>query len=262
MRIPRVFHPEARAGKKLVADEPDFRHLIAVLRRGPGDAVEVCDGQGGIFSARIESIDPAQRLVRIEVLAPRAAEPAPPPLLALRVAAAVPRGDGFELALRAASETGLAEILPLITERTVARPEGSSQKVERWRRIARESASQCLRAAPIEVADPLPWREFLAALPAPAAGGAEDPPAWICLPGAPAPAAAGLVAALARGGPVTVVVGPEGGFSPRELGQASAAGLRAVGFPTPVLRTPTAMVYLGALGALAAEEGAAAQTGD
>ena len=49
----------------------------------------------------------------------------------------------------------------------------------------------------------------------------------------------------------SILVGPEGGFSPAEIDRALEAGFQPVGFPTPILRTPTAVAYLAALAALA-----------
>ena len=53
----------------------------------------------------------------------------------------------------------------------------------------------------------------------------------------------------------TFLVGPEGGFTPEEVTWAVTGGFRRLRLPLPVLRTPTALALLGALGALLAEPG-------
>jgi len=78
------------------------------------------------------------------------------------------------------------------------------------------------------------------------------PTSWIALPGGADLVASGLGEALARGqGPVLVLVGPEGGFDPIEIERSISAGFAPVGFPTPILRAPTAVAYLAALAPLA-----------
>jgi 16S rRNA (uracil1498-N3)-methyltransferase len=232
----------------LRAGPDQFRHLATVLRRGAGDAVVVLDGRGGVFDARIETIDAA--LGRLELRVGAASAAAEPPAMPLCAAVAIPRGDGLELAVRLASETGLAAIQPLWTARTVARTAADSQKLARWRRVAFESAEQCRRSRPLELSDPMGWKDFLAGIRAGSA--------WIALPGGPWPDEAGLLEALWRGGrapepsiAATVAIGPEGGFSDEELALAREAGLQPLGLPAPILRTPTAVIYLGALAAWA-----------
>jgi 16S rRNA (uracil1498-N3)-methyltransferase len=243
--VPSLFDAGARAGAELELRAADYHHLIEVLRRTVGDPVLVLDGAGAGFHATLAGIDPAARRATVRLEHTAVSVPVPlPATLSLRVAVAVPRGgSALDLAVRLASELGLAELQPILSARTVARPAPGGTKVERWRRIALESARQCRRARALVVAEPVPWGEFVAA--GPAAGGS-----WIALPGGPPPAAAGLLAALRAASPVTVAVGPEGGFTPPEVEQALAAGFALVGFPTPVLRVATAVVYLGALGGL------------
>ncbi len=251
MRVCRVFIPGARPGVVEVGGHP-FHHVAHVLRRSVGDPVVVLDGEGRAYESRIRAIQ-SDRLV-LEVLGVAETESVPVSA-ALTAAVAVPRGDGLEQAIRLASETGLAAVQPLYTERTVARPRAGSAKVERWRRIAVESAQQCRRLLPLEVHDPVSWADYIEI-----ASGLLDPEsgsrrAWIAIPGGPGPEEAGLLAAL-RVVPspliITVLIGPEGGFTPDELRQAQDLGVGAVGFPAPVLKTPTAVVYLGALAALTA----------
>ncbi len=256
MRIPRLLIPQAVPGAALEAGPEAYQHLIRVLRRQVGDPVLVLNGAGGLFRGRIASSDEAGRSLRVEILEEvRQA----PPILPLGVAAAVPRGEGLEAGIRMASETGLARLQPLITARTVARPEGVSGKVRRWRRIAEESAKQCQRARPLEVLEPLSWKEFLQADPRRLPSEPASPSGWMALPGGPPPRESGLFTALKKAREpqdppfpsLWVAIGPEGGFTPEEVGQALAAGLAPLGLPTPILRTATAIVYVSALAALA-----------
>lgn len=258
MRLPRLVIPHAVPGAAVEAGPEAYLHLIRVLRRNAGDRVLVLNGAGGLFLGRIASFDEASRSLRIEV---REEVRQAPPILPLGVAAAVPKGEGLEVGIRMASETGLARLQPLITARTVARPLAGSGKVRRWRRIAEESAKQCQRARPLEVLEPLSWKEFLRADPhRPLSPEPAGPSGWVALPGGPPPRQSGLFTALqkARELPESpsfwVAIGPEGGFTPEEVGQALAAGLAPLGLPAPVLRTATAIVYVSAVASLACVE--------
>lgn len=250
MRVPRVFVGGARVGPRQVAGADVFQHLVVVLRRGAGDRVIVYDGDGASFDGAIAEVDRERRRVLIDITA--AIQCASAPVVPLTVAVGVPKGDALEVALRIASEAGLAVLQPLITSRTVARVRPDSAKFTRWQRIATESSKQCGRAVPLTIRAPLHAEEFFA-LSLPAGRG------WIALPGAPLPEDSGLLEAFAAravdGSELFVAIGPEGGFTPAEVDRALAAGFSPVGFPTPTLRTPTAVAYVAALGSLTPAQG-------
>jgi 16S rRNA (uracil1498-N3)-methyltransferase len=255
MRIPKAFLDGAATGKSLELGPEAYHHIARVLRRGKGDSLVVFDGRGGAFQAVVEDHDPARDLMKVSVGEP--IEDARSGGAPLALAVGIPRGDGFEVALRWASEMGLARMIPLITARGVVKlPEGEGSgggKLERWRRIARESAGQCGRPIPLAVDPPIALEKLL--------GKAEEHPSrWIAVPDGSTLAGSGLLEALSGAGPdsgpspstppkaeILILIGPEGGFSPDEVARAASRGFRRVGFPTPVLRTPTAVAYLAAL---------------
>lgn len=246
MRIPRVIVPGAAPRTSLELSSASFRHLVRVLRRNPGDALVVLDGKGGVFQAEVETVHPEREVLRVRVGEPLAAPPRAG--TALSIGVGIPRGEGLEVALRWGSELGIERLIPLVTARgTVRAPEGEAaerwNKLERWRRIAREAAEQCRRASPLSVDRPTALADLLDRA-------AEFPSRWIAVPGGADLARSGLLEDLHSAGSLLVLVGPEGGFDPAELEAASAAGFEAVGFPTPVLRTATAVAYLGVLASI------------
>ena len=89
------------------------------------------------------------------------------PLLAIHVLQAVP-AQGMDATVEALSEAGVASIRPVMTSRTVPRPDASraSRRLERWALIAREAAQLAGRAAPPAVHPVMPLRDALDALPA------------------------------------------------------------------------------------------------
>ncbi len=196
---------------------PDRHHLERVLRLRAGEAVTASDG-GGRW-VRCRWVDgPAGLEVDGEVVV----EPAPSP--PVTVAFAPVKGERPEWAVQKLTEVGVDRIVPLVTARSVVRWEGDrgAAAVERWRRVAREAAMQSRRAwlpvvdVPVAFAEAAGWDGAALAV----AGG--DPPT--------------LAGAI-------VLVGPEGGWEPSEIG----AGLPTVGLGPNVLRTETAAVVAATL---------------
>jgi 16S rRNA (uracil1498-N3)-methyltransferase len=209
----------------------DARHLAASLRLRPGEHVIACDGRGSWRVCVVvteaggtgRSGRRASDRVLLEPAAPVVTEAAREPEIS--VAFALPKGDRPESIVRGLVETGVDRIVPLITERTVVRPDerAAAERVSRLRRVAREAAMQSRRAFLPEVADLTSLARFVAASPATA----------LCVPGGAPPTL----------GSPSVVIGPEGGFSDAEL----AAGLPTIGIGSEILRSETAAVTAGAL---------------
>jgi 16S rRNA (uracil1498-N3)-methyltransferase len=240
VRRPRVWLPEAESGALFELPQAEAHHLARVLRRDAGDDVEVLAAAGRRFRARIESIAEGPGTPRV-ILRVGEAEEAAPGLIPWTVAVAPVKGSGLDLAVRLASELGLEAIAPLDCERGQVRA-AASRRPERWERIAREAAKQCGRGEPLRIERAVGLEEAFDLAPAGAG-------LWLAQSGAPFPEPAAFSAAGSIL-PALFLVGPEGGFSPREIEQARAGGARPLGFPLPVLRTSTAVMLIGALGAL------------
>ncbi|HVW35114.1 MAG TPA: RsmE family RNA methyltransferase [Acidimicrobiia bacterium] len=206
----------------------DGHHLGRVLRLRPGEAVTVADGLGTWRPYRVAGADSGS--VHLEAVA--APDHEPPAGFRLAVAFALTKGEKPDLVVQKVTELGVDRIVPVVAERSVSRPAGAKAAavVERWRRIAREAAKQCRRAT-------LPAVEELAALPD--------------LAGHP-----GLVVAERGGVPaadlgpppgdeVLVVIGPEGGLTPAEVGSLKAWARLDLG--PHVLRAETAALAAAAL---------------
>jgi 16S rRNA (uracil1498-N3)-methyltransferase len=216
----------------------ESRHLAVVLRKKPGDEVRLFDGADRSYRARLESVSPER--VSGAVLSEEAGGPALP--YRLRLFQGLPKGDKLEFILEKATELGAAEIVPVDTERSVARvpPDRLAAKRARWEKTVLAAAKQCGRKDLPKVSAPLSLDEALA-LCAPGEltllpwEGEERLSLKEALRGAvPAPAT------------INVFIGPEGGFSPAEVERARARGALPVTLGPLILRTETAAVAAAA----------------
>jgi 16S rRNA (uracil1498-N3)-methyltransferase len=221
---------EAIAGDRVRFDAEEAHHLGRVVRLRPGALLEATDGAGRLFTVRLEALDAGEAWGTI--LEEGGAAPESP--CAITLAQAVLKGERMTWLIQKATELGAARILPMATERVVARAaagRGEGQQA-RWDRVAREAVKQCRRAVVPVVDAPRPFREAVSEA-------ARHDAAWLLWEGGGRPLAA---AARDAGRPrrLLLLVGPEGGFSPAEVRQAESAGARLVAFGPRILRAESA----------------------
>jgi 16S rRNA (uracil1498-N3)-methyltransferase len=233
LHVPR----ERLGGASVSVTGADHRHLARVLRVRPGAAVTLFDGAGGEVEARVARVGRTETLLALgepKVSAGAATAAAAMPVVLLT---AVPRGGRMDVLVQKTSELGVARIVPVLTARSVARPEAGRRS--RWDKIAREAARQCGRADVPVVDAPLALEEALS-LP-------ELPARRIALyenePGRP------LRSLLGEPAPTIFLVGPEGGFTAAEVAAAREAGFVTAGLGPRILRVETAAIVAVALAA-------------
>lgn len=261
MRTPRVSVPRScGSSEELELPSEEARHLVKVLRRVVGDPVILVPDSGEPQGAEIVRIGSRGTATTVVVRTHGAAVVSDPPCRTVpwTVGVGVPKGDALEHGLRAAAELGLEAVAPLVTDRTIPRLDACVRKLERWRKIARESAKQSGRPRPLSVLQPTTFQDFVASC-------SSDPEVrarrWILDPTAAETLTSlwkGLSASDTPPGTevpprATFLIGPEGGFTPEEVARAAAGGFRRLHLSLPTLRTPTALTFVGALGALLGE---------
>jgi len=215
---------DARPGARVEVTGEEARHALQVARIRVGERIAVGDGRGTIARGVVAAADPGVLAVEVDEVVHEAA-----PTPALWLAQGLAKGDRDELAVQAATELGVAGVIPWAAERSVARWEGAkvARNEQRWRTIVREATKQAIRPRVPEVAS-------LAAT----ARLAELPGLVIVLePSASSPLTAVPLDGVER---VTLVVGPEGGVTPRELEVLAGAGAVLARLGPEVLRTSTA----------------------
>jgi len=230
MRERRFFVPELLTESEPEIRGPEAHHLRDVLRLKPGDEIVLFDGRGHCYRARLTRVD--RRSARAERLEPLPALESP---LALTLAAAVPKGDGFERIVQKVTELGASEIIPLVSARTTAASRRSfAGKLSRWQRVAAEACKQCGRSAISRVAEPIDFHRLLRL--------ERDFGARLLLHPGGGPLAAGSAPHSCL-----IAIGPEGGWSEAEVEAAAAAGFRAWGLGPRILRSETAAIAATAL---------------
>ncbi len=241
---------EIRAGQELLLKGREHRHLALSKRMRPGETVRVGDGAGLVAICRVREIGrDTTRLEVIELLGPLK------DTLPLHVVLSLIKAERMDWAVQKLSEIGVEAILPVVTERSVARPgaERAERRRSRWQKVALEALKQSRGAAATRIGQILPLKDMLlhlaegqglgggsTGLSCPLVvlhAGAAFPPLWEMFD-----VAAGSDRAGAPFGSCFVVVGPEGGFSPDEIGLFERFGAGFASLGTRILRSETAAV--------------------
>ena len=247
MMPPRLFvDPPLRSEASLALPESAARH-VQVLRLQPGAALTLFDGQGGEWNATVLRM--GRRDVEVQVLDHQAVDRELPCVVTL--ALGMPANDRMDDLVEKATELGVAQIQPLLCERSVLRLSGerADKRVAHWQAVAIAACEQSGRTRVPRIAPVLTLSAWLQTLAARA-----DESRWLLsLRGAqPLQAAAAATAATAATpAAVLCLSGPEGGLAEAEEAAALAQGFMPISLGARVLRADTAPLALLAHLALA-----------
>lgn len=244
MAAPRFFSPQTlprplAQGASIEVGEDVARHL-QVLRMDAGDHVVLFDGQGGEFPAEI--VDVAKRRATVRPLRFDKVERESP--LTITLVQSLATSDKMDLIVQKAVELGVAVIQPVSSERATLKLSGerAEKRAQHWQSIARAACEQCGRNRVPVVAEPVALEEWLAST--------KEGVRLMLHP----EASKSMVEAVGNRTSISLLIGPEGGFSERELALAAKHGVEAVRFGPRVLRTETAgLAAVAALNALAGD---------
>ncbi len=266
--IHRFFVSDAlAAGASICLGDDDSFHASRVLRLKRGSAMELAGPDGRVFAAVVERIGgPVEVTVGEEVRGNgaggnEAGAAATAVSVKLTVAQALPKGKKFDLVVEKLSEIGVAGLVPVFSGKSVARPgRDSGEKLARWRRIARAAAGQSKRNTVMEIAAPAGLEEWLKEFSEPllvlaTEVGAEPLTAAlvnvtgkVTATGAATGTATGAATAAATETMrLSLLVGPEAGFTRSEIDMLAGAGAVFASLGTQVLRTETAALVAAAI---------------
>jgi 16S rRNA (uracil1498-N3)-methyltransferase len=203
-------------------------HLLHVLRLQKGDALTLFDGQGAEFPATISAID--KSAVTLSVGVRREVDRESP--LQVVLAQGISSGERMDYTVQKCVELGVAAIQPLVTQRSVVRLTGerAEKRAAHWQHVAAAACEQCGRNLLPTILPVQPVLNWLGAAP--------DGARFVL-----SPAGSTRLRDHARpAGPLTLLVGPEGGWDEAELAAAQRAGFAPLALGPRVLRTETAAV--------------------
>ena len=225
-------------GENIELPKDAARHIM-VLRLSAGDPLTLFNGLGGEYHARITRIDRKQVVAEIVSHSSREAE------LPYRITLAqgIPEATNMDWIIEKAVELGVSDIIPLAAQRSVVRLDNdrAEKRLSRWQAIAISAAQQCGRNRLPHIASPVGTGEYLRQT---------TPSPRILF----SPRATETLSEWARHQKpqnITLLIGPEGGFSPEEENMAEQQGVTFLSMGPRILRTETAgLAAVAAINAL------------
>lgn len=225
----RLFSPDpVPANSSLTLGSEAARYVGRVLRLKAGDSLTVFDGSGAEFPATVERVTRQALTLAVGERVSRNRESP----LRIHLVQGISRGERMDVVVQKATELGVIRLSPVLTDYSVVRlaPDRAAKRHAHWQKIAQSACEQCGRNivptidAPRSLDDWFAAHDSLADSALILRADAATPIASID------PPAAGL----------TMLVGPEGGFSESEQARAAAVGFHAVNLGPRILRTETA----------------------
>jgi len=224
--------PESFRDDRVLLDRGETRHLRDVLRLDVGANVIVFDGCGREFSCTVTAMRKAETELLVISEQPAAS---PESALEITLAAAMLKGEKFDLVVQKAVELGVRRLIALNTIRCDVKIKESTKRIDRWRKIALEASKQSGRAQLMEVSGPVEFDTFIDDLHS---GGT-------------------AVMFAEREGDrlpnkiestsIIAIVGPEGGWDDSELSAARDHDIAIVTFGGRVMRAETAAITVAAI---------------
>ena len=237
MTVPRIYFPGITGkGETFDLGGENLRYVKSVLRMRKGDRLILFDGAGWEYETVIKNFSTDG--IEVEVMGKNRIEDESPNIILLQ---ALPKANKMDSIVRKATELGARRIIPFRSARSVPQltAEKAHVRVSRWRSIATEAARQCGRADIPEVSDVLSFEEMLAS----SEEGALKIIFW------EEESERGVKKLLRENKyegarDVTVMIGPEGGFSREEVESAVRRGFISVSLGRNVLKVETAAVTI------------------
>jgi 16S rRNA (uracil1498-N3)-methyltransferase len=233
----RFYNPNLSSGK---FSPEESHHAVDVLRLRSGDSAAIFDGKGTEARVRLTQVSADE--VSYETLSTARI---PPPSCRIRFGQALIKPVGMDLLIQKLTELGVSEIWPIASERSISKPSGEKRISHRWESIALSACKQSGQNWLPKIHEVGPLDNFLSAPnPAPPAGriiGSLQPEAK------PLPALLAAVRQAGKPPALDLLIGPEGDFTPAEIGRARSAGFQPASLGPLILRSETASLFLASV---------------
>ncbi len=235
-------HYENEAAVSIEIIGTDVNHIKNVLRKAEGESILLCDSKGLEYECIISKIEQDRIAAKVIAVSDVSSEPSVPVFLLQ----GVPKGDKMDLIVQKGVELGVSGIIPVITERTVVKfgtAQDREKKRTRWQRISLEAAKQCGRGVVPDVLTPI---DFKGAIKLLQEGIFKDYLKLVPYENEQQRSLKEILTQNKQGfenGTYTglcIFIGPEGGFSQKEIEIAVESEFVSVSLGKRILRTETA----------------------
>jgi len=231
-RPPRFFiSPDQIADGTITLSGGDVRHISTVMRMKPGEALLLCDGAGTEYHVQILQVGSSEIVTEIkerslrEIHGPR-----------ITLGQGLPKSDKMDWIVQKATELGVSNILPLVTERTIVKIRDEEKRTMRWQKICHEAAMQSNRPDIPHMENIQFFKDYIRTLN-------PEPRTLLLIPWEEGTRPIKDVLQAEQGARnIIVLIGPEGGFSAAEAALAQTKGFQAVSLGPNILRTETAAI--------------------
>lgn len=218
-----TINPQQLQENQLLLTPQQQHYLLRVLRLRDGDQFIAMNGMGKWWLTKLQG---TQGEI-VEILEVKTELP-----ISITLMMALPKGNGFDEVIRCCTELGVTSIAPVLSDRSLLNP--SPQKLERWRRIASESAEQSERAVIPTILEPVAFKTAIDENTA--------THSYICEARGDYPHLKQVINNANTAREIIIAIGPEGGWTDQELEIAVKSGFVAISLGCRILRAVTAPI--------------------
>lgn len=248
--MPRFFiSGNVQPGEVAEITGKDARHITRILRMEPGDTLDIVDSSGKQYPARIRT--GSVHRVTLDVASDESCASREPAVF-ITILQGLPKGDKMDKVVRRNTEIGVSRFVPVITERSIPRPDETAfaKRIKRWRRIAEEASKQSGRQRVPDVLDAVGFEDAIRfAVEEKICCQGRGRECLILFPWE-LETLTGVRDILREGGGFSEVlcfIGPEGGFSHDEAENAARNGAQLCSLGPRILRTETCALVLSSI---------------
>lgn len=218
-----TINPQQLQENQLLLTPQQQHYLLRVLRLRDGDQFIAMNGMGKWWLTKLQG---TQGEI-VEILEVKTELP-----VSITLMMALPKGNGFDEVIRCCTELGVTSIAPVLSDRSLLNP--SPQKLERWQRIASESAEQSERAVIPTILEPVAFKTAINENTA--------SHSYICEARGDYPHLKQVINNANTAREIIIAIGPEGGWTDQELEIAVKSGFVAISLGCRILRAVTAPI--------------------
>lgn len=217
---------------EILIDTEDFSHITRVLRLNVDDILDICDGQGFDYKAKIREIQ--QKHLLCDILSKEKSDTEPN--IKVTLFQGLPKASKMEYIIQKTTELGITKIVPCVFSRCVVKLDNQKaeiKKVERWRKIAEEAAKQSGRGIVPEITMPVTFSKAMELMQ-------END---LCFAPYECETQNNLKNVLTSKDDVKTVgfmIGPEGGYDIKEIDILKQSSIKTITLGRRILRTETA----------------------